>query len=899
MFKKVLLLILMLCASVARADDGNLAGLQATVTEMGTSLRFVSWGDSWNAGAYYNGSFKDPGAGRPYTLTDAMTDPTASMGSELVNSLGWILKTIKRASIGQGSMEMMTDTELSTEVQSDNGSVYGCMTSQNVNQFAPHIIYLHGVSGYNDVVGGDDLQDLKDQAKILLKKTISVSGSAKWIVWTTWRPVGIYILTQQSGTLDQKLTAAIAQYAILDDFSDYCANDLYDEVAADGYDVSKVVIVDVSTAASAGVQTETTFERVLGVSLTTPQYESIDHIFWSPESWYKTDRVHLNDYGNRAFAAIIAEDVFGVTPSYTYTVGTGDTIYCDIQTGNNWVNRFKCNNRQYPLATIQAAFDQANPGCVIKVIGSGNQTVKAYDTNSSAYCSARKYELHMTKPGITILMEDDVYFDGLYLNGTADIPTGNNQEVGFGFFDVTGSSDGRAVSDSLSGWLAADWLAGNPYRDFDLLISGGRISGYQTPIYCKNYGGITLENMKVMGGNANSSIYLANIGQIVEFNMTDVTVYVDSSSVNSSLLGTVLLTVGDALVADVNVDDDTHYTGVWRGCSFIGQEGDATKAAIEGAYTGIKFIECLWEDLEVASRVIDGITNCDPWTDSQKTYFINCRWEIEDTGAGTVVAVYGGDVLTDSLFYVNCDFNLHGGIATANAHHEAAARGSGGVIYVAGTFFRHIEWAAGAGTSRDIVAANYAALAPNPTSGDSLIDGGGLGNTVDIVRRHYPSSVTMNQSATSDTMKWGGVWRFRGYDLESAFGVVHGEGHASIGPTQYIEGPTIALSDDIADAIPDYAESNFQRIAAMKSGLGVNTATAFAAPWPIMYPYQARYGTGAIKIKAPATGDPIGQANLSFLMSQWQMHYDGLQRAATDGISPSVPERALVLEFIE
>ncbi|MCB1048314.1 MAG: hypothetical protein KDC10_14060, partial [Calditrichaeota bacterium] len=597
---------------------------------------------------------------------------------------------------------------------------------------------------------------------------------------------------QLSGTVAERQDAAAADFYILNKYATFAADTLRDVLAARGVDVRKFVTFDTRPYSTADVTVEDQI-AYLGVTDAgdAAGIARVSTLRWSEINWYQSDLVHFNDLGNKSYADAIIENLFGVDPTDTdtYVKGAGHTIYCDLQYGNNWTNRARCTNRATPLATLAAAVAQASPGDIIRVIGQGNQAVMAYDNTLLSYTSANNYEIRVTQPGLTIHLEPGAWFSGVYKASGGNAYHGD-PSTGFGFIDPTSCTAGTSW-DYLSHASASVFYPLAPVIDLDLTIEGepgggSWLSGYQSPLTYYGYNGITLRNLNITGGVGSTSIYARNTGgAVMNLFLENCTVYADSGTVSGGK-GQILLNTWNGTAA-IPLSATARFDGHIKNCHFIGRAVAAgvTDSHIAGPIYGIDLIGCQFEDADMASRWIDtGTTVTVPTGQFEPIRMVNCSWRTTDNPS-TMAALYCSGTIEDTLYAINCEFYAPN-VTTARII-SAAGQGTGGMQVVIGSAFVVADIA---GTSAD--------LDPN----EGAITGG------------YSTSSYMTKSLalTSDTLYYGGVSSWLGYDLTDDFGIEHGR-FTSIGPVQYPEPPVLAVLADSNKVAPDYSRKNLYSLA--------------------------------------------------------------------------------------
>lgn len=821
-------LLIVFAFGLVQADEGDLSEVRWYVAQ-NPQARVLFIGDSWFHGDSYPGEVVNPSTGRPYTFAGCYADRVCSMGNEFPQALARRLETNRYAVLAQGSMELMLDDDADTDRAQQDSSIYGLMRPAYAEHFRPDIVILPGGGGGNDLFGGSNYAELRAEAIATAKRAINEFRDAKWVVWVSPRPFALYNFSRQAGTDDQKRVLAVAEYDIWEDFNTFVADTLRTELADDGYRVNRFVTFDSWDYA---VGDTTGMSARLGSS-TAAEYATIQHMRYSPLSWYQSDGVHLNDYGNKCYADSIAAHLFDIELSNSYTKGSGATIYMDAQNGDNWENAMDCTSRTTPLATLQAAVDHAHPGDIVRVIGTGNQAALAYDSTGAAWVSAKPYELRAIKPGVNIVMESGAYFAGVYDASSLNISSGLTS-VGSGFIHPHLCTAGT-ISDSLSHDGSSDFTTANPAVNLDLTIEGGQVKGYQYTLRWYNYTNMEFKDLEVIGGAANGGIYPENYGQPMVLDMDGVTCYVDSSytSPSNNALGANV----DLSFTGTTTGASAYYTGTWRDCRFIGSEDATTNTAVTGAPTGITFINCIWQDTETATQAGVSFLAAD-CTSYWTTKFINCRFDYSDSG--NIYAIYLQEAWTagDSLIIVNTAANLQAAGGTAYIVENAAAPDAAFVTYVAGSTF---------------VKVNYPSGRTDFTPGSPTAPDGGTKN--------WTVTASTYVAADSDTMMFGGVRAWLAYDLTDDFGVSHAPRHASIGPTQFLYSPTIVLGSSGRD-IPSYARFSFDQIVNLYCTENILDDCNPLDP------------NTYIEVTAPALSDPRGLAEKDLLIEAWSRWYD-------------------------
>ncbi len=818
--KTVILLLLALTGLASAAGPQGIQGWTRTKIAANDPMNLLFIGDSWPHGGSYPGRDMHPALNKPYNLAALKADSTACQGNEYANHVGWRLQTNRVAVLAVGSMPFKLDNDPArTETDS---TIYGLCQAEYAELFDPDVVILPGGGGFNDVFGGASYADIRERAILVGKKAIETYSGARWFVWVAPRMCGIYHYERLSGgTNAERQVLAAAEYDLVFKFADFVTDTLKAELATRGVDTSKLVIWDsrpYSTIAdedTAGAY-DTFFD-----SASDAQYAVVRHMRFSPTPWYQADNVHLNDLGNKSYADSLAKHVFGITLDNNYVKGAGRSIYMDVHTGHNFNNRTRCNSPDYPLATLQAAVNQAHPGDVIHVIGGGNQATTAWDSNTGGWVSALDYEIRTMDPGLTIRMENGSYFEGIFNDDELlDIPSGLT-EVGKGFLDPYACTAGTDA-DSLSHDLAATITGQNPLIDLDLTIEGGGISGYNYPLYYFNYSGITLKDLAVAGGASGSSIYPNNEGQVMELNLDGCTVYYDSSTVNTT--GQIILNM------NVDVTDTECYDGVWRNSQFIGRASQNSSAAITKAACGIDFIGCTWTDPECFSRAF---INLDPnnvtYTDYPVTRIIGCRFEGYRSGT-LITGVYWAHALDDSVIVVNTDFQL-GSTSSSNAIQYPIGPEASGVTIVVGSAFQKVDYPSA--TRSDLTPSS--AESPDYVAGNTLV------------------TPTTLLAEGSDANMFGGVLSWPGGSLED-YAVEHGARHASVGPAVYTAEPQVRIGSQ-KEGLPAYAQVTLHRLADLvDTGLLPAVDSLDVSTW--------------YRVQAPAT--EADKAQWQYLLSEYE-----------------------------
>ena len=807
--------LLLLLLPLMAHSEGDVARLQSYVQTRiaaGELMKLEFLTDSWGATDVIQGeerSINDP-VPIPYSWASANLDPTASVtsvfGQQFARRLGTPLWTSK----GVRSMQMMLgDDADETRAQVDS-SLFGIMTKTDQYTFDPDMILVTMGLGGNDYFTGDEsYTSLRNQVLACGKKSLETYRSfTDWIVFVAPRPFAYYLFDIAEGTDDQKRAAAIAGYDVLDSLGTFIADSLRGELADLGYNVTHFVTFDARSYGylKTGGEADTTSLDIWNTLACSDasEYNAAIHLRWSPFSWYKPgDNIHLNDYGEKSYADSIVTYLFGLTPSDAeVTRGSGNTIYCDLDNGNNWTNRTRCTNRNYPLATIQAGVSQAIPGDIVRVIGTGNQAVMLYDSTSAGYVSANGYEIRTSFPDLTIYFESGAYVSGKYATNVYSY--GDTLATkGRCFFDTYNcSADGPL--DSLSHSSSASIYTIQGIKDLRLTIEGADdnwLSGYNAPIHYTGYSDVKFKNLSITGGDDEMSFLVKNHGGgFMEFYMEDCTVYADSASVASDT-GRLILEMYDGS-GKFAMQDATGFTGWIKGSTFIGKAG-VEVSTIEGPIQGIDVIECAFEDPDVPINWISfGNTDTIAPGAFRPMKFINTSWRTDDSRS-TQYAVKNYQALEDSIYFINCDYYAPNA-TTAYLYDGYVAEGTGAELIGMGSAFINID-----------IAGNLAPNAGVVTDGYST--------------RSY---ATKSLGLSSDTLMFGGVYEFLGYDLTDDFGIVHGKNHASIGTVQYTETPRIMVSSVPRTGIPSYAQVTLHDMARLvSSGILAAADSLDASTW--------------------------------------------------------------------
>jgi hypothetical protein len=827
---KTISILLLLLPLIARAA-GDTAGLQSYTSSKiaaGVPIKLGFYGDSWYHGDTYNGeeaSLEKPVA-KPYSWATATADPTSSGGPVFCEQIARRLQTPHWYSNSVGSMELLIGSSTASRAQPDS-SIFGMLDEADVSTYSPDIVMLPGGGGGNDIFGGDTYEEICAQHLAVAKRAVQVFGrNSRFIVYSTLRPFAFYSYKRQSsGTNDEKRAAAIAEYDTLELINDFIANTLRDSLATLGVNVAKFITFD--TRSYGSVATADTASLYITDSLDCSdqtEYNAARHLRWSPYNWYQGDWVHLNDYGNKSYADSIAQYLFGITLDNTFTEGAGDSIYVDIDKGNNWTNRTKCTQRSYPLATLQAAVTQARPGDVVAVIGSGNQAVMAYDSTSAALVSANDYEVRVTKPGIQIWLESGAYFTGDF-QASVDAYHEDTQ-TGEYFLDIYNCTAGTAA-DTLSHSASASIYSAAAEIDLRLTITGeddNWISGYSNPLHYVGYNDITLQNLSITGGASDRTIVAYNPGGLdMELYVEDCIIYPDSGSHSGT--GTFELRTWDGSAA-IALDGSTNFSGHVKNTQFLGKSG-VTDSHVLGPIQGVDFINCTWDDPDIAINWLDFYTTVAmPTGTHEPTKFINCLWTTTDD-ITTLYALKYREELEDTLYFINCNFYAPN---TTNAF--------------------IVDFGAANGTGAEVVAMGSAFVKADFSSATDLTPNAGAITDGYSVRSYAAKDV----SALCDTTYYGGVYEFLGYDLEDDFGIAHGRAHASIGPTQYKESP-IVLTGTVPQGVPAYA---------------VNTLGSAALLYTtgILAPVDSTDANTFLRVQAP--NRPSEEANFDIILSEYE-----------------------------
>lgn len=823
----------------ATADQGRQADLEAYVAAH-PNAKLLVIGDSWVQNDTYPGKYAsaDAPVDRPYSFARMFADSTSSNSNLWSNHLGYRWGTNYVASLGVGSLPLMLNAAGDASRAQQDSSIFGLIRPYYAELYDPDVVILPGGGGGNDIFDGSTYAQVRAKAIATAERAIDVFGNtADWIIWIGPRPLGIYHYTRQSGGSDaSRQILAAAEYVVWEKFSTFVSDTLRTELASAGYRTDHFVTFDsrpYSTIAEADTAGAFNDADKFEVAVYPDQYDVVKNIRWSPLSWYQSDYVHLNDWGNKCYADSIAKHLFGITLTNTYTQGAGNTIYCDLQNGHNWLNRTKCTQRAFPLATVQAAVDAAHPGDIVRVIGTGNQAVMAWDSTASAWVSAKNYELVVKHKGLTVIMEDGAYFAGVYDGANVDIASQDGDpDVGFSFLHPYTSTAGT-ISDSLSHDGAAAFATANPAVDLDLTIQGGAIKGYQYPLRWYNYTNMELNDLTVLAGAANGGIYPENYGQIMRLDMDGVICYYDSSYTTpaNNALGAFV----DLSMTGTTTGASIYYTGTWRDCQFIGSEDATTNTAVTGATAGLTLIGCTWTDTETATQAGFTFTAAD-LTEYRTTKFINCRANLSDTS--TIYFAYLPESFTagDSLIFINCDMRLIG--TTCYIAENVAAPDAAFVTYIAGSTF---------------VKVNYPSGRTDFTPGSPTSPDGG--------RKNYTVTASTYISTTGDTTVYGGVPAFLGYDLRDDFAIGCGDHHGSIGPTQYPVAPTIAIGPQGRQHTPDYAEKTLWQALNLCYTRNIYQDSTPLDP------------TTYFAVTPPALSDPAGLAAKDLMLAEWNAWY--------------------------
>lgn len=745
---RVLLLLLLLALTVpGQCGTGNIEGLRAYIAAH-PGARVGFYGDSWFHGTSYGGKKADADhpVARPYSWSVLTADSTSSNGSEFVNYLARRLDTRHQYANAVGSMALKTN---SGGAEADS-SIYGLASATDAQRYQPEIVILPGGGGFNDVFGGDTYDEMRTDAIETAIKYLNTYSSAEFIVWISPRPIGIYNYERQASDVpDTDRPLAVTEYNLFAKYRTFVSDTLRSAIEALGQNAGKLVTWD-SWDYAVG---DTTGMYGLFDCSTGAEYASVQGLRWSPLSWYQDDRVHLNNYGNRCYADSVAKYLFDITLSDSYTVGAGDTVYCDLQNGHNWINRTKCTDRRYPLATVQAAANQAHPGDVVAVIGSGNQAVMAYDTTGAANVSATQYELRLAKPGLTIRLEPGAYYKGIYDATSVNIANGATT-VGTAFTHPYEWTDGTAATDSLSNATLTRFRAQNPLPNMYTKLSGGAISGYQVPISLDNTSQVTFEDMKFLGG-ATNCVYLYNDGVVMTNYFDGCTFYPDSSDYPAST-SSLTLFAGPNTSAD-SIGNAIRWDGWFKECQWIGK-ASIENIHIQGPITGVDFIACTWTDPDVPISTIDyGGTNAIKWGQMQPTVFANCLWTLGLDGTDNCYVQRIRSWLSDSLIFANCVANISNSTGLEHLVEFDLAAMSGGGVHITNTAFNKVDFLSGTDSAPT-------ATAP---SGSTTV-----------------SSWLAPVSMSGDSVRFGGVKSFFGYEL-SDWGYTAAPIRASLGPSQY------------------------------------------------------------------------------------------------------------------
>lgn len=756
MRQTLFLIFLLLClAGRVFGDTGNVAGLQSYVST-GRELRVGFYGDSWFHGSTYGGkkASADSPVARPYSWSVLRADSTACNGSEFPNYLARRLDTHHQYSNSVGSMALRTN---SGGAEADS-SIYGIASSADASKYNPDVVIIPGGGGFNDLFGGGTYAEIRQDAIDTADKYLTTYPNARFVVWISPRPIGLYhYLRQPADVPDTDRPLAVTEYNTAAKFKTFVSDTLRNYVS----DKNRFVTFDMWDYA---IGDTTGMYTLFGCS-SGAEYASVQHLRWSPLSWYQDDRVHLNNYGNRCLADSVAKYLFDITLSNSYTVGAGDTVFCDLSNGDNWGNRIGCTSRQYPLATVQAAANQAHPGDVVAVIGTGNQALMAYDSTGSAWVSAQQYELRLQNPGLTIFVESG-FFKGVYDATSVDIANGATT-VGTSFTHPYEWSDGTAATDSLSHATLTRFRAQNPRPAMYTTFSGGAFSGYQVPISLDNTSEVTFEDTKFLGG-ATNAVYLYNDGVSMRNYFDTCTFYPDSSDYPASTAG-LLLFAGPSTSSD-SIGDTINWDGWFKKCQWIGKSS-IENIHIQGPITGVDFIACTWTDPDVPITTIDyGATNLIKWGQMQPTVFANCLWTLGLDGTDNCYVQRIRSWLSDSLIFANCAANISNSTGLEHLVEFDLAANTGGGVHITHTAFNKTDQISGTDSAPPTTA----------PSGSTTVG-------------CWLSPVSMS----GDSVRFGGVKSFFGYDL-SDWGITDtAPERASLGPTQYGYDPLLWTSGAI------------------------------------------------------------------------------------------------------
>lgn len=795
----ILLAILGIYLTEPLADKGPLTGLQGQVSAWqseGYLPKVVYYGDSWfhNQELIYGAesSLHAPVA-KPYSWASGTADPTSTMQPVFCEQLSRRLGTPLWASNSVGSMEL----KIASGGTEQDSSIFGMIDGD----LDADIVIFPGGGGFNDLFAGDTYATIRQEMIDVTQKILMTHKDA-WVVALSPRPIGMYLFTRQSGADHPARRGALrAEYDLMQKFRTFVADTLRNEVKSIGAPVGRFVTFDAHDYGSAFSQPAATREAdTAGVvnsifySTHADTYLVYDDIEYSPLYWYQVEkdshRVHLNDYGNKSYADSIAQYCFGITLDNSYTKGTGTTIYTDIDNGDNWGNRLKCNSPNYPLATLWAGVSHANPGDIVRVSGSGNQAVLAYDTTTTTWISPNSFEFRLTKPGITIYLEDGASFTGNYNSSTittywadADLTTS-----GYALMDRSQSTAETQITDSLAQYSVSDVATAQPVITADLVIEGQTaantwLSGYQVPWISDVIDEVHFKTISITGGESDYSIDFRNFaGGKNTLNMTGVTVNHDSAAVSAGTnTGSVRLYQWDNS-AEVAITTATGFDGTFRECWFRGDpDTEVDEPAVYGRMQGFDFIECAFTDSTVngnAAWLDTGTFNT--VTNYGTVRFINCSWVTPDSSSAAP-GVYTDRVVAseDSVIFVNCvaNFSRNAGVVE--------------LFDVAGTSAEH---------------ANLWVEAINCTLGEIELQGGdaNLVNEVVTNGRTVNCLITSYITFPGDSSYWSGEDAYGGYDMSEDFGINHARNHVSLGPTQYMERPTATLGS--TNQIADYAE---------------------------------------------------------------------------------------------
>lgn len=779
------------------------------------NLKFLFVGDSWNVTDYFDGATVDADNGRPYTYDDVAADPTAHLHSVYQEQLMRHINSNHWANTSQGSAQFMVATD-TTRAQLDS-CIFGYMTAERAALFDPDVVIVGGGGGYNDFFAGDSYTTIKSEAYYTVRKAIEYHPGADWIVYPTPRPVGIYGFTSSTdGTAGGRRQDALVQYLTLDSLNTFLTDSLETMLADSGLGSSRLLVFDTRPYTTATGSDTTGITAGIFYTTSQAEHDSVSLIKYSPLSWYKVEgdssnRVHLNDYGDRQLADLLARNLFNVTPKTTYTKGSGDTVYVHATLGDNYANQTRCTDKRYPLRTLAAAQNHAHPGDVICVFSTGNiASMATAQSGTPASVSALDYEFRVTKPGVTLYLRNGAYIEGVYDASSVDIPNGNTS-VGFNFFQPHQWTIGTGVMDSTSHNTAASWyaaiaaLSSNP--NFDWTIAGedrteNYIGGYQRPfeIYAAN--NLKVQNISFFGGAGEQAIWLKSItGNAKELTMTfdSISVYVDSSSTSSyngasSAVGQVYFENYEAdgsTTEELNSTDGGYFNITWRRCEFIGRSEHGRyyandEEAVFGPMYGNTFIECSFTDDRPGTYWVRNDAGGGIATgDFRSVKFINCLFaSAEDSSGGTWNIYHCNDAMEDSTFFINCllQFPSLGGTLELG---DASSEGTGAETIVIGTNFDIVEIATGD-------------LDPN---GGAITDGYSA-NSFDA----------KNVTSASDTCMAGGRATFVGYDLDEDFGVTHSTTHVSMGPDQIVPPLLLRNGDSAARYVFHTPEDMFEAL---------------------------------------------------------------------------------------